>query len=34
MSQSSIIAFYLLAGFIVYITVKGELSKYAAILGI
>jgi hypothetical protein len=34
MSQSSIIAFFLLGGFIVYITIKGELPKYAATVGI
>jgi hypothetical protein len=34
LSQSSIIAFFLLAGFLVYVTIKGELPKYAAILGI
>jgi hypothetical protein len=33
-SQSSIIAFFLLGGFIVYITIKGELPKYAATVGI
>jgi hypothetical protein len=34
MSQSSIIAAALLVGFIVFITVKGELSSYAAIVGL
>lgn len=34
MSQSSIIAFFLLAGFIVFITVRGELPKYLNVLGI
>jgi hypothetical protein len=34
MSQSSVIAFFLLGGFIVYITIKGELPKYAATVGI
>jgi hypothetical protein len=33
-SQSSTIAFFLLAGFIVFITMKGELPKYAAIVGL
>jgi hypothetical protein len=33
-SQSSVIAFFLLGGFIVYITIKGELPKYAATVGI
>lgn len=31
-SQSSVIAFYLLIGFVVYITMKGELSKYVALV--
>ena len=34
MSQSSTIAFFLLAGFIVFITMRGELPKYAAIIGV
>jgi hypothetical protein len=34
MSQSSTIAFFILAGFVVYITIKGELTSYAGILGI
>jgi hypothetical protein len=34
MSQSSTIAFFILAGFLVYITIKGELTSYAGILGI
>jgi hypothetical protein len=33
MSQSSTIAFYLIAGFIMFITMKGELPAYAALLG-
>lgn len=33
-SQSSTIAFFLIAGFIVYVTMKGELPKYAAIIGL
>ena len=34
MSQSSIIAFALMVGFIVWITTKGELPKYRAVLGV
>jgi hypothetical protein len=34
MSQSSTIAFFLLAGFIVFITVRGELPRYAAVVGL
>lgn len=34
MSQSSTIAFFLLAGFLAFITMRGELPTYAAILGI
>lgn len=34
MSQSSTIAFFLLGGFIIYITIKGELPSYAGVLGI
>ena len=34
MQQSSVIAFFLLGGFIIYITIKGELPSYAGILGI
>jgi hypothetical protein len=33
-SQSSTIAFFLLAGFLVFITMKGELPAYAAVIGI
>lgn len=33
MNQSTVIAFFLLIGFVVYITIKGELPAYAAILG-
>jgi hypothetical protein len=33
-SQSSTIAFFVLAGFIVYVTIKGELPSYAGVLGI
>jgi hypothetical protein len=34
MSQSSTIAFFLLAGFLVFITMRSELPKYAAVVGI
>lgn len=34
MSQSSTIAFYLLAGFLIFITMKGELPHYASIVGL
>lgn len=34
MSQTSIIAGVLVLGFIVFITTKGELPKYLAVLGI
>lgn len=34
MSQSSAIAFYMLIGFIVFITMKGQLVKYAGIVGL
>lgn len=34
MTQSSTIAFFLIAGFVMYITVKGELTDYAGVLGI
>lgn len=34
MSQSSTIAFYLLAGFLIFITMKGELPDYAAVVGL
>jgi len=34
MSQSSAIAFFLLFGFVAFVTMKGELPTYAAILGI
>jgi hypothetical protein len=30
MNQSSTIAFFLIAGFIVYITMRGELTKYVS----
>lgn len=31
MSQTSIIFFYLMAAFVVYVTVKGELPQYAKV---
>lgn len=34
MSQSSVIAAFLIIGFIVFITMRGELSKYLAVLGL
>jgi hypothetical protein len=34
MSQSSVIAAGLLIGFIVYITIKGELDSYLAVIGL
>jgi hypothetical protein len=34
MSQSSTIAAYLLGGFVIFITMKKELPKYAAVIGI
>jgi hypothetical protein len=34
MGQSSTIAFYLLAGFLIFITMKGELPRYAAVIGL
>jgi hypothetical protein len=34
MSQSNWIAAYLLIGFIVYVTVRGQLPAYAEILGL
>ena len=34
MSQSSTIAFALLVGFVAFITMKGELPKYAAVIGL
>lgn len=34
MGQSSYIAAFLLIGFVVFITLRGELASYAAILGI
>jgi len=34
MQQSSYIAAFLIIAFIVFVTVRGELSKYRAILGI
>ncbi|MDE2104363.1 MAG: hypothetical protein KGL39_44405 [Patescibacteria group bacterium] len=33
-SQSSAIAFFLLAGFIIFITIRGELSQYLAAVGL
>jgi hypothetical protein len=33
MSQSSTIAFFLMFGFLVFVTMKGELPEYAAVLG-
>lgn len=33
-SQSSTIAFYLGIGFVIFITLRGELPKYAAVIGI
>jgi len=32
--QSSTIAFFLLAGFVIYITMRGELVQYAGVMGI
>lgn len=34
MQQSSYIAAFLIIGFIVFVTVRGELGKYRAVLGI
>ena len=34
MNQSSTIAFFLLAGFVMFITMKGELVKYAGVMGL
>lgn len=34
MSQTSVIAAFLLIGFVVFITARGELQKYLAVLGI
>jgi hypothetical protein len=34
MNQSSVIAFFLLAGFVVFVTMKGELGNYRAVVGI
>lgn len=34
MSQNSIIAFALLVGFIVFVTMKGELPQYLAVVGL
>lgn len=34
MNQSSSIAAALIVGFIVFITIRGELSKYLAVLGL
>src|ERR1700736_4157426 len=34
LSQSSVIFFFLLAGFIIFITLQGELSKYEVVLGL
>jgi hypothetical protein len=33
LSQSSTIAFYLIVGFLIFITMKGELPTYANLLG-
>jgi hypothetical protein len=33
LSQSSTIAFFLLAGFVIFITMKGKLPDYAAVIG-
>jgi len=32
-SQSSVIAFFIIAGFVVYITVRGQLPQYAKVIG-
>lgn len=34
MSQSSVIAAFLIIGFVFYITIRGELGKYRGVLGI
>lgn len=34
MSQTSTIAFFLLAGFLIYVTMRGELPAYAGVVGI
>lgn len=34
MSQNSIIAFGLLAGFLVFVTMKGELGAYLGVIGL
>jgi hypothetical protein len=34
MNQNSIIAFALLVGFIVFVTMRGELSQYLAVIGL
>lgn len=34
MSQSSTIAFFLIVGFLVFVTMRGELPAYAAVLGL
>lgn len=34
MQQSSTIFFFLIAGFIAYVTMKGELPAYAAVVGL
>jgi hypothetical protein len=34
LSQSSTIAFFLLAGFLIFVTMRGELPSYAAVVGI
>jgi hypothetical protein len=34
MSQSSAIAAFLIVGFLVFITMRGELGKYRAVLGV
>jgi hypothetical protein len=33
-SQSSAIAFYFLAGFVIFVTMRGRLPKYAAVIGL
>lgn len=34
MSQTSTIFAYLLAGFVIFVTMKGELPDYAAVIGL
>jgi hypothetical protein len=34
MGQSSTIMFYLLAGFIIFVTMKGQLVDYAGVVGL